>query len=56
MKDVFELKEPPHNLQLEPNHFTRRNVKTTYYALSLIKHQLHKNGDLFHKALESVRL
>ena len=38
MKDVFELKEPPYNLQSESNHFTRRNVKTTYYGLSSIKH------------------
>ena len=33
MKDVFELKEPPYNLRSESNHFTRRNVKTTYYGL-----------------------
>ena len=38
MKDVFELKEPPYNLRSESNHFTRRNVKTTYYGLSSIKH------------------
>ena len=38
MKDVFELKEPPYNLRSELNHFTRRNVKTTYYGLSSIKH------------------
>ena len=38
MKDVFELKEPPCNLQSESNHFTRRNVKTTYYGLSSVKH------------------
>ena len=36
MKDVFELKEPPYNLRSEPNHFTRRNVKTTYQLLILI--------------------
>ena len=30
MKDVFELKEPPYNLRSESNHFTCRNVKTTY--------------------------
>ena len=34
MKAVFELKEPPYNLRSESNHFTRRNVKTTYYGLS----------------------
>ena len=33
MKDVFELKEPLYNLRSESNHFTRRNVKTTYYGL-----------------------
>ena len=38
MKDVFELKEPPYNLRSESNHFTRRNVKTTYYGLLSIKH------------------
>ena len=38
MKDVFELKEPPYNLQSESNHFKRRNVKTSYYGLSSIKH------------------
>ena len=38
MKDAFELKEPPYNLRSESNHFTRRNVKTTYYGLSSIKH------------------
>ena len=38
MKNVFELKETPYNLRLESNHFTRRNVKTTYYGLLPIKH------------------
>ena len=38
MKDVFELKEPPYKLRSESSHFTRRNVKTTYYGLSSIKH------------------
>ena len=56
MKDVFELKEPPYNLRSESNHFTRRNIKTTYYDLLSIKHQLHKYGNLFHKVLEDVRL
>ena len=54
MKDVFELKEPPYNLRSESNHFTRRNIKTTYYDLLSIKHQLHKYGNLFHKVLEDV--
>ena len=38
MKDIFELKEPPYNLQLESDHVTRRNVKTTYFGLLSIKH------------------
>ena len=38
MKDVFELKEPPHNLRSESNSFRRRNVKTTYYGHLSIKH------------------
>ena len=38
MKDVFELKELQHNVRSESNHFTRRNVKTTSYGLSSIKH------------------
>ena len=37
MKNVFELKEPPYNLRLESNHFTQRNVRTTYYGLLSIK-------------------
>ena len=28
----------PYNLRSESNHLTRRNVKTTYYGLSSIKH------------------
>ena len=38
MKDVFELKEHPCNVLLESNHFTRRNVKATYYGLLSIKY------------------
>ena len=38
MKDVFELKEPPYNLRSASNHFTHRNVKTTYYGVSSVKH------------------
>ena len=33
MKNVFELKKTPYNLRSESNHFTRRNVKTSYYGL-----------------------
>ena len=38
MKDVFELKELTYNLRSDSNHVARRNVKTTYYGLSSIKH------------------
>ena len=38
MKDVSELKEPPHNLRSESNHFTRRNVKTICYGLLSTKY------------------
>ena len=38
MKNVFELKEPPYNLRSESNQFTFRNVKTTCYGLSSVKH------------------
>ena len=38
MKDAFELKEHPYNLRSESNHFTRRNVKTTYHGHLSIKH------------------
>ena len=53
MKDVFELKEPSHNLRSESNHFTRRNVKTTCYGHLSIRHLAPQI--LFHKALENVR-
>ena len=52
MKDVFQLKEPPYNLQLESNHFTRRNVKTTNYGLLSIKHLAPQIWEL---APQSVR-
>ena len=38
MKDVYELKEPPYNVLSESNHFTRQNVKATYYGLLSIKY------------------
>ena len=38
MKNVFEFKESPYNVRSGPNHFTRRNVKATYYGLLSIKH------------------
>ena len=38
MKDVFKLKKTPYNLRSDPNHFTRRNVKITYYGLLSIKY------------------
>ena len=33
MKDAFELKEPPYKLRSKSNHFTHRNVKSTYDGL-----------------------
>ena len=56
MKDIFELKEPPYNLRSESNHFTRRNVKTTYYGLSSIKHLAPQIWELVPQALKNVRL
>ena len=56
MKDVFELKEPSYNLRSESNHFTRRNVKTTYYGLSSIKHLAPQIWELVPHSLENVRL
>ena len=38
MKDISELKEPPYNLRSESNHFTRWNVKITFYGLLSIKY------------------
>ena len=38
IKDAFGLKEPPYKLQSESNHFTRQDVKTSYYGLLSIRH------------------
>ena len=46
MKDVFELKEPPYNVLSESNHFTRRNVKTTYYGLLSVKYLVPQMWEL----------
>ena len=51
MKDVSELKEPPYNLRSESNHFTRRNVKTTYYGLLSIKHLAPQMWELVSQSL-----
>ena len=56
MKYMFELKEPSYNVHSESNHFTRRNVKTTYYNLLSAKHLAPQIWNLFHKVLENVRL
>ena len=56
MKDVFELKELPYNLRSESYHFTRRNVKTTYYGLSSIKHIAPQIWELVSQSLKNVRL
>ena len=55
MKDVFELKEPPYNLRSESNHFTRRNVKTTYYGLSSIKRLAPQIWELVPQSLKKCR-
>ena len=52
MKDVSELKEPPYNLRSESKHFTHRNVKTTYYGLSSIKHLAPQIWELFPQILK----
>ena len=56
MNYVFELKEPPYNLRSESNHFTRRNVKTTYCGLSSIKHLTPQIWELVPQSLKNVRL
>ena len=55
MKDVFKLKEPPFNLRSESNHFTRRNVKTTYYGLSSIKHLAPQIWELVPQRLKKCK-
>ena len=55
MKDVFELKEPPYNLRLESNHFTHRNIKTTYYGLSSSKHLALKIWELVPQSLKKSK-
>ena len=55
MKDVFELKEPPYNLRSESNHFTRQNVKTTYYGLSSIKHLAPQIWELVPQSLKKCK-
>ena len=52
MKDVFGLKERQYDLRSVSNHFTRRNVKTTYYGLLSIKHLAQQTWQL---VLQSVR-
>ena len=55
MKDIFELKEPPYNLRSESNHFTRRNVKATYYGLSSIKHLAPQIWELVPQSLKKCK-
>ena len=55
MKDAYELKEPPYNLRSESNHFTRRNVKTTYYGLSSIKHLAPQIWELVPQSLKKCK-
>ena len=55
MKDVFKLNEPPYNLQSESNHFTRRNVKTSYYGLSSIKYLAPQTWELVPQSLKKYK-
>ena len=55
MKVVFELKELPYNLPSESIHFTRRNVKTTYYGLSSIKYLAPQIWELVPKSLKKCK-
>ena len=55
MMDVFELKERPCNLRPESNHFTRRNVKTTYYGLLSIKHLAPQIWELVPQSLRKCK-
>ena len=55
MKDVFELKEPSYNLRSESNHFTRRNVETTYYGLLSIKHLTQQIWELFPQTIRTFK-
>ena len=56
MKDIFELNEPPYNVRSQSNHFTRRNVKSTYYGLLSIKQLAPQIWNFFHEASENVKL
>ena len=55
MKYVFELKEPPYKLRSESNHFTRRNVKTTYYGLLSIKHRAPQIWELVPQSIRKCK-
>ena len=55
MKDAFELKKPPYNLQSESNYFTLRNVKTTYYGLLSIKHLVPQIWELAPKSVRKCK-
>ena len=55
IKVVFELKEPPYNLWPDSNHFTRRNVKTTYYGLSSVKHLAPQIWELVPQSLRKCK-
>ena len=54
-KDVFELKEPSYNLRSESNYFTRRNVKTSYYGFSSIKHLAPQIWELISQGLRKCK-
>ena len=56
MKDVFELKEPPIQPTAKSNHFTHRNVKTTYYGLLSIKHLAPQIWELVPQSVRKCKI
>ena len=55
MKDGFELKELPYNLRSESNHFTHRNVKTTYYDLLSMKYLAPQISELVPQSIRKCK-
>ena len=55
MKDEFELKEPSYNLRSESNHFTHRNIKTTYCVLLSIKHLAPQIWELIPQSIRKCK-
>ena len=55
MKDVFALKGPPYKLRSESNHFTRRNVRTTYYGHLSVKHLAPQIWELIQQSIRKCK-